>query len=103
MTSIQKDSSYSGVVSLRSMRLALVLGELNGLSAMVGDVGNAYLEAETKEKVFFIAGPEFGDLQGHTMIIFKALYGLRSSGARYHEVMATTLHDMSFHPTLAGH
>ena len=35
------------------------------------------------------------------MIIVKALYGLRSSGARYHEVMATTLHDMGFHPTLA--
>ena len=70
MTSIQKDSSYSGVVSLRSMRLALVLGDLNGLSAMVGDVGNTCLEAETK-KVFFIAGPEFGDLQGHTMIRFK--------------------------------
>ena len=49
MTSIHKDSNYSGVVSLRSMRLALILGELNGLSAMVGDVGNAYLEAETKE------------------------------------------------------
>ena len=68
---------------------------------MVGDVGNAYLEAETQEKVFFIAGPEFGDLQGHTMIIFKALYGLRSSGARYHETMATTLSDMGFKPTLA--
>ena len=35
------------------------------------------------------------------MIIFKALYGLRRSGARYHEVMATTLHDMGFHPTFA--
>ena len=101
MTVVERESSYSGVVSLRSIRLALVMGELNGLQAMVGDVGNAYLEAETQEKVFFIAGPEFGDLQGHTMIIFKALYGLRSSGARYHETMATTLSDMGFKPTLA--
>ena len=35
------------------------LGDLNGLYAMVGEVGNVYLEAET---VFFIAGPEFGNL-----------------------------------------
>jgi hypothetical protein len=32
--------------------------------------------------VCIIAGPEFGNLQGHVMIIYKALYGLRSSGAR---------------------
>ena len=68
--------SYSGVVSLRSIRLALVIGELNGLSPMVGDVGNAYLEAYTKEKVYFIACPEFGELAGHIMIISKALYGI---------------------------
>ena len=47
MTVVERESSYSGVVSLRSICLALVLGELNGLQAMVGDVGNAYLEAET--------------------------------------------------------
>ena len=96
-----KEMSYSGVVSLRSIRLALVIGELNGLSPMVGDVGNAYLEAYTKEKVYFIAGPEFGELAGHTMIISKALYGLRTSGARYHEVMAGTLTDMGYKQTLA--
>jgi hypothetical protein len=44
------------------------------------DIGNAYLEALTKEKVYIIGGPEFGDLSGHTLLIFKALYGLRSSG-----------------------
>jgi hypothetical protein len=24
------------------------------------DVGNAYLEAKTKEKIYIVAGPEFG-------------------------------------------
>ena len=101
LTPDDKEMSYSGVVSLRSIRLALLIGELNGLSPMVGDVGNAYLEAYTKEKVYFIAGPEFGELAGHTLIISKALYGLRTSGARYHEVMAGTLRDMGFKPTMA--
>ena len=55
-----------------------------------------YLEAETKEKVSFIAGPEFGDLAGHTLIIVKALYGLRSSGAHWHDCFADCLRDMGF-------
>ena len=49
------DDCYSGVVSLKSMRLALLIGEINGLKPMVGDIGNAYLEAYTKEKVCFTA------------------------------------------------
>jgi hypothetical protein len=44
-------------------------------------MGNAYLEALTSEKVCIIAGHEFGNLQGHVMIIYKALYGLHSAGA----------------------
>ena len=95
------DSVYSGVVSLRSLRLALLIGELNGLTPMVGDIGNAYLEAYTKEKVYFIAGKEFGPLEGHTLVIVKALYGLRTSGARFHEKLADTLRDMGFTPSLA--
>ena len=101
MTKPSKDSVYSGVVSLRSMRMALLVGELNGLQPMVGDIGNAYLEALTKEKVFFIAGPEFGELEGHVMIIFKALYGLRTSGARFHEKLSETLREMGFTPSFA--
>ena len=101
MTEPPKESVYSGVVSLRSMRLALLIGEINGLEAMVGDIGNAYLEAYTKEKVYFIAGKEFGELEGHTLIIVKALYGLRTSGARFHERLADTLRDMGFFPSRA--
>jgi hypothetical protein len=37
------------------------------------------------EKVCIIAGPEFGNLQGHVMIVYKALYGLCSSGAFWHD------------------
>ena len=76
-----KDSVYSSVVSLRSIRIICFLAELNGLELMAADIGNAYLEAYTKEKVAFVAGPEFGPLAGHTLIIHKALYGLCSSGA----------------------
>jgi hypothetical protein len=102
MTTAEKDDSYSGVVSLRSLRICLLLGELNNLKVGVGDVGNAYLEAYTQEKVYIVAGLEFGpELAGHTLIIQKALYGLRTSGARYHEKFAKTLTDMGFNPSYA--
>ena len=45
------------------------------------DIGNAYLEATTKEN-FILAGSEFEELQGHILVIHKALYGLKSSGLR---------------------
>ena len=65
------------------------------------DVGNAYLEAETKEKVYIIGGKEFGEREGHTLTLHKALYGLRSSGLRWHERLADCLRDMGFTPSKA--
>ena len=100
-TDVPLESVYSGVVSLRSLRLVIFLAELNGLTLYSADVGNAYLEAKTKEKVYFIADAGFGDLEGHTLIICKALYGLRTSGLRWHERFADTLRSMGFTPSRA--
>ena len=98
LTEVPLSSVYSGVVSLRGIRLVLFLAELNGLEEWGTDIGNAYLEAFTKEKVYIVAGPEFGDLQGHILIILKALYGLRTSGLRWHERLADCLRDMGYEP-----
>jgi len=65
------------------------------------DIGNAYLESYTQEKVCIIAGPEFGGKQGHTLVIGKALYGLKSSGLRWHEHLFDALPDMGFIPSKA--
>ena len=101
LTDPSQESNYSGVVALRSIRICMLVAELNNMITKVADVGNAYLEAYTKEKVYFIAGPSFGALAGHALIIVKALYGLRSSGARFHEKFADTLRDMGYTPCKA--
>jgi len=101
LTEVPLDSVYSGVVSLRGLRLLVFLAELNDLDIWATDIGNAYLEAETQEKVYIIAGPEFGELEGHTLIIFKALYGLKTSGLCWHERLADCLRDMGFRPCKA--
>jgi hypothetical protein len=59
-TDIPLDSIYSGVVSLWGFWLVLFLSELNDLQLWATDIGNAYLEAYTTEKVYKIAGPKFG-------------------------------------------
>ena len=68
---------YSGVGSLRNLRLVIFLGNLNNLDIWGADIGNAYLEAFTDEKLYIIAGPEFQDLEGYILIFLKALYGLK--------------------------
>ena len=101
LTDTPIDSVYSSVVSIRGLKICLFLAELNKLESWCTDVGNAYLEAYTEEKLFIIAGPEFGDLQGHTLIISRALYGLKSSGLRWWERFSDVLTDMGFVPSKA--
>ena len=76
---------------------ASVLAELNGLSLCAADVGNAYLEACTPgETLHNCWSSEFGVLEGHTLIVHKALYGLRTSGARWAERLADSLRAQGF-------
>ena len=95
------DSVYSGVVSLSGIRLIAFLAEHNGLNLWVTDVGNAYLESYTKEKVCFRARTEFGEKEGHLFKIVKALYGLKSSGKRWHDRLHDVLREMGWTPSKA--
>ena len=95
------ESIYSGVASLRSLRMVVFLSQLNNLEIWGADVGNAYLEAYTDEKLCMIAGPEFKELQGHLLIMVKALYGTRSGGARWHDRLFDILQELKFKPSKA--
>jgi hypothetical protein len=94
MTEVNTDSVSSGVVSLHGIRLVIFLAELNQLELWGANVGNAYLEALTQEKVYIIGGPEYGDLAGHTLLIFKALHGLRLSSLCWRQHFADVLRFM---------
>ena len=79
--------------------MVIFLAELNKMELWGADVVNANLESYTKEKNYIVAGPEFGDREGHILIIRKALYGLRTSGQCYHEKFSGTLYDLGFAPS----
>ena len=92
-----KESIYSSVVTRDSVRIAFMLAALNDLDVLSADVQNAYLNALTNEKVYTTAGPEFGPANcGRPVLIVRALYGLKSSGARWRDHMAATLRDGKF-------
>ena len=84
--------TYSSVVARDSVRLAFLIASLNDIDILAADIGNAYLNAYTKEKVHTTCGAEFGSEHfGCFAIIRKALYGLKSSGAAWRSLFASTL------------
>ncbi len=101
MTDPPIDDIYSGVVGMEAIRMGFFLATLNNLEVYAADIGNAFLYGKTREKVFIIAGPEFGAAEGKPLIIDKGLYGLRSSSARFHEHLATKLRKMKYKPSFA--
>ena len=56
--------TYSSVVSRDSVRICLMIASLNDLDVFTCDIGNAYLNANCREKLWTIAGPEFGSDKG---------------------------------------
>ncbi len=90
--------TYSSVVSRDSVRIAFTLAALNDLEIMACDIGNAYLNAPCREKLWTIAGSEFGSEKGSVMIICRALYGLKSSGASWRSKFADSLRSMGYKP-----
>ena len=83
--------TYASVVSRDSVRIALTIAALNDLKICACDIQNAYLTAKCREMIWTIAGPEFGSDAGKLMIVVRALYGFKSNGAAFRELLAETL------------
>ena len=81
---------------MRNLRLAMLLAELNDLQLWGVDIGNAYLQALTKENLYIVAGPEVEELQGHVLVMYKALCATRSGGACWHDKLFHILQQMDF-------
>jgi len=79
MTAPPASITYASVVSRESVCIAFVLAALNGLEIEVGfaDIGNAYLNAPTNEKIVITCGLEFGaQFERRLAKIIRAQYGL---------------------------
>ena len=91
---------YSSTVKSISVQLLHVISHKAGLTQLCGDIGNAFPNAYTNEKVYVKeAGLEFGEHAGCCIIIRKALYGLCSSSERFHAHLADSLRSFGFRQT----
>jgi len=82
------------VISRETVRICFMLAALNELNIMMGDVGNAFIQAKPREKCNVIITDDqlFGpSAVGSKTVIVRALYGMKSSGAAWRETLAIVL------------
>ena len=92
-------STRATVVKTVSVRLLDVIAAAQNLEVLTGDIGNAFIQAHTKEKIYTRCGSEFGPHAGSIAVIVRALYGLTTSAERFRTLFADYLRDMGFVPT----
>ena len=92
-----KDESYSGVVSLTTIRILFLLATINKLHLWAADIENAFLNGITRDKLYIVAGPEFGpERAGKVLVLYESIYGARSSCAIFHKNLSEKL--LTNHP-----
>ena len=101
LSDLPSSITYSRVVSQESIQIAFLVAALNRLDVLAADIQNAYLNAPTEEKVWFCAGPEWGQHEGKPALIVRALYGLKSSGQAWRTHFTQTLGAMGFKSSFA--
>ena len=65
--------TYLSVVSRYSVWIAFMFAAFNYIDVFAANIGNAYLNAPCREKIWTKAGLEFGSQQGCFMLIVRAL------------------------------
>ena len=91
-----KLSTRATVVKGVSVRLLDLIAHRDNLTVLAGDIGNAFIQARTKEKCYTVCGPEFGAREGSIAIIVRALYGLTTSAERWRTLFADFLRSLGF-------
>ena len=97
MTETPKTLTYTSVVSRETVRIALMVAALNDLEVKTSDVQNAYLTAPCAEVIHTTLGTEFGEDEGKTAIIVRALYSLASAGASFRNHLADCMRHLGVH------
>ncbi len=90
-------STYAGVVSRDSIRIAFTYAAMNGLDVFAADIRNAYLQAPSSQKDYILCGPEFGiENIGKIALIRRALYGGKSAGKDFRNHLRSCMRHLDF-------
>jgi len=92
MTGPPLSTTYASMVSRESIQIAFLIAALKDLDIEAADIGNAYLNAPPREKVYIKCGPKFGpEFERRYAVIVKALCGLKSSASSWRSFLAQLL------------
>ena len=83
-------------MSRDSIKIAFTLADRIDIEIRAADIVNEYLNAKCRENIWTVAGTEFGSEKVKVMLVVRALYGLKSSGAAWRQFFAQTLRDIGF-------
>jgi hypothetical protein len=89
---VQQNQEFNFQPALRNLNFA----GLNDLNFLAGDLANTYLNASCCEKIWFKGGIKTGKDRGKILIVTRALYGLKLSGAAWSADLAARLCNMKF-------
>jgi hypothetical protein len=90
-------STYAGVVSTESVRIAFSYANLNGINVFAANIRNAYLQAPSSQKDYIVCGPEFGiENVGKVALIYRALYGGKSAGKDFRNHLRSCMRHLNF-------
>ena len=78
MTRALATITYASIVFKETVRIALMIAALNDLEVKSGDIINAFVQALVTERVWTTLGPDFYKDARKTVVIVRALYGLKS-------------------------
>ena len=96
MTEAPASITYASVVSHGSIQIALTISVLHDMEVKAADIMNAYLTLPNAEKTWTVLGPEFGKDSGKKALIFRALYGQKSSGASFRNHISDCLRHLGY-------
>eukprot|EP00957_Ditylum_brightwellii_P099964 7617776-Ditylum_brightwellii.AAC.1 len=92
-------TTYSSTVRNLSIKLMLLIAMSNNLGMMDGDIDNDFCNAPCSEKVWSMAGNEFGQRKGCVVMLNRALYGLKTASALFHKFFGDFLQELDFEPS----
>ena len=91
------DSNFAGVVSRKSVRIAITYAALNGLHIATGDIKSAYLQAPSSERHYIICDDSFPlEWRDRVAVICRALYGGKTAGSDYWKHMQKCMEHLKF-------
>ena len=90
-------STFTGVVSHKSVRIAFTYAALNDLQVFAADICNAYLQAPSSQKDYVVCGLEFGiENIGKVALIHRVLYVVKSAGQDFWNQLRSCMYHLDF-------